>query len=164
MVLTCRPTKYFTGWHCLHVDKYSLSFADSGKSFGELALINEDCVRNATIIADETTDLVVVNRALYNRSLKSFQAKEFEERKYFVESNPLFSNWQPKYKKQMAMSLRKEIITFDSPIIRQGATVDGLCFLLRCVNIKRFICGRGIALFGKNNRWSLKLLKSRKSR
>lgn len=44
--------------------------AAAGRSFGELALINADCVRNASIIADETTDLIVVNRALYNRSLK----------------------------------------------------------------------------------------------
>ncbi|XP_060079954.1 uncharacterized protein LOC132559361 [Ylistrum balloti] len=104
---------------------------EPGKSFGELALINADCVRNATIIADETTDLVVVNRDLYDRSLHYFQAKEFEERKSFVEGNPMFSNWQPKYKKQMAMSLRKEKLTFEAPILRQGTQVDGLCFLLR---------------------------------
>ncbi|XP_069128853.1 uncharacterized protein [Argopecten irradians] len=104
---------------------------EPGKSFGELALINADCVRNATIIADETTDLVVVNRELYDRSLHYFQAKEFEERKAFVEGNPMFSNWQPKYKKQMAMSLRKEKLTFEAPILRQGTQVDGLCFLLR---------------------------------
>ncbi|XP_033752366.1 uncharacterized protein LOC117336097 isoform X2 [Pecten maximus] len=103
---------------------------EPGKSFGELALINADCVRNATIIADETTDLVVVNRDLYDRSLHYFQAKEFEERKAFVEGNPMFSNWQPKYKKQMAMSLRKEKLTFEAPILRQGTHVDGLCFLL----------------------------------
>lgn len=42
----------------------------AGRSFGELALINADCVRNASIIADEITDLIVVNRDLYNRSLK----------------------------------------------------------------------------------------------
>ncbi|XP_021347854.1 uncharacterized protein LOC110446855 isoform X2 [Mizuhopecten yessoensis] len=103
---------------------------ESGKSFGELALINADCVRNATIIADETTDLVVVNRELYDRSLHYFQAREFEERKAFVEGNPMFSNWQPKYKKQMSMSLRKEKLTFEVPFLRQGAQVDGLCFLL----------------------------------
>ena len=42
----------------------------AGKSFGELALINADCVRNASIIADEVTDLLIVNRELYSRSLK----------------------------------------------------------------------------------------------
>ena len=46
------------------------SSSAAGRSFGELALINTDCVRNASIIADELTDLIVVNRDLYNRSLK----------------------------------------------------------------------------------------------
>ena len=43
---------------------------DSGKSFGEIALISEDSVRNATVIADEETDLLVIHRDLFNRSMK----------------------------------------------------------------------------------------------
>lgn len=104
---------------------------DAGRSFGELALINADCIRNATIIADEKTDLVIVNRDLYKRSLHEFQSKDFEERKRFVDSHAMFDNWLPKYKKQMAMSLRREKVLFDSTIVRQGAPVDGIMFLLR---------------------------------
>ncbi|XP_048730668.1 uncharacterized protein LOC125647883 isoform X2 [Ostrea edulis] len=103
---------------------------DAGRSFGELALINADCIRNATIIADEKTDLVIVNRDLYKRSLHEFQAKDFDERKRFVDSHSMFDNWLPKYKKQMAMSLRREKILFDATIVRQGAPVDGIMFLL----------------------------------
>ena len=44
--------------------------SDAGKAFGELALLNEDSVRNASIIADEETDLLIINRDLFNRSLK----------------------------------------------------------------------------------------------
>ncbi|KAH3887827.1 hypothetical protein DPMN_011849 [Dreissena polymorpha] len=102
----------------------------AGRSFGELALINADCVRNASIIADETTDLIVVNRDLYNRSLKAFQEKEFNEKKRFVEEFPLFRGWQTKYRKQLAMSLRKEKANFDGIIIKQGCPTDGICFLL----------------------------------
>ena len=104
---------------------------DAGRSFGELALINTDCIRNATIIADEKTDLVIVNRDLYKRSLHEFQSKDFEDRKRFVDSHAMFDNWLPKYKKQMAMSLRREKVFFDSTIVRQGAPVDGIMFLLR---------------------------------
>ncbi|XP_052066701.1 uncharacterized protein LOC127706242 [Mytilus californianus] len=103
---------------------------ECGKSFGELALINADCVRNATIIADETTDLIVIGRDLYNRCIKSFHAKEFAERKQFVESNPIFDKWHPKYKKQMAMSLKKEKFHFESVIIKQGTRFDGLRFII----------------------------------
>ncbi|XP_052798418.1 uncharacterized protein LOC128230299 isoform X2 [Mya arenaria] len=102
----------------------------AGRSFGELALINTDCVRNASIIADETTDLIVVNRDLYNRSLKAFQEKEFNEKKRFVEEYPLFRNWQARYRRQLAMSLRKEKLTFDGILTKQGAPLDGICFLL----------------------------------
>lgn len=102
----------------------------AGKSFGELALINADCVRNASIIADETTDLLIVNRELYSRSLKAFQEKEFNEKKTFVEEYPLFKGWQTRYKKQLAMSLRKEKVNFDGIVVKQGCPVDGICFLL----------------------------------
>lgn len=43
---------------------------EAGKSFGEVALIRDDSVRNATVIADEDTDLLVISRDLFNRSMK----------------------------------------------------------------------------------------------
>ncbi|KAL3842639.1 hypothetical protein ACJMK2_020630 [Sinanodonta woodiana] len=103
---------------------------DAGRSFGELALINADCIRNASIIVDEMLDLLVVNRELYNGTLKAFQTREYEEKKRFVEEYPLFSGWQPRYKKQLAMSLRKQKLNFDGILVKQGCPADGLCFLL----------------------------------
>ncbi len=38
-----------------------------GTVFGEVALINPDCVRTASIVADEKLDLVVIDRELYKR-------------------------------------------------------------------------------------------------
>ena len=78
---------------------WQINILEAGKSFGELALISKECIRNASIITEETTDLLVVNRVLYNRSLRAAQAAEFEERTKFVQDNPLFRYWQPKYKK-----------------------------------------------------------------
>jgi CRP-like cAMP-binding protein len=43
---------------------------EGGKSFGEIALISQDSIRNASVVADETSDLLVIHRDLYNRSLK----------------------------------------------------------------------------------------------
>ncbi|XP_064601097.1 uncharacterized protein LOC135467261 [Liolophura sinensis] len=103
---------------------------EAGKSFGELALINKDCVRNASIITDVSTDLLVVDRTLYNRSLHAYQAQEFAQRSQFTTQYPLFSNWQPRYKKQMAMSLRKDTIPYESTIVRQGDPVENIYFLL----------------------------------
>ena len=45
-------------------------FKESGRSFGEIALIRDSSIRNASIIADEITDLLVVHRDLYNQTLK----------------------------------------------------------------------------------------------
>ena len=45
-------------------------FAESGKCFGELALINENSIRNATIIADEDCVFMLIPRSLYNDTLK----------------------------------------------------------------------------------------------
>ncbi|KAK3760373.1 hypothetical protein RRG08_029405 [Elysia crispata] len=104
---------------------------DAGKSFGELALINADCVRNATIISDEPTDLLSVDRDLYNRSLRAFQAQEFAERKDFVAGFGMFQNWVPRYKKMMAFSLKKKVLKFEDTIVKQGTPVDGIYFIIR---------------------------------
>ncbi|CAG5121411.1 unnamed protein product, partial [Candidula unifasciata] len=104
---------------------------DAGKSFGELALINADCVRNATIIADETTDLLCVDRDLYNRSLRAFQAQEFEQRKEFVRHFRMFQNWAPRYKKMMTFSLKKQTLKFEDTIVKQGSPVDGIYFIIK---------------------------------
>ncbi|XP_041367196.1 uncharacterized protein LOC121381874 isoform X2 [Gigantopelta aegis] len=102
----------------------------AGKSFGELALIRTDSVRNATIIANELTHLLVVNRDLYNRSLLTYQAHEYEKKKTFVDNYPLFQHWQPKYKKMMAMSLVKSNLKFEDVIIKQTNPVEGLYFVI----------------------------------
>ena len=44
--------------------------SDAGKAFGEIALMNEDSVRTASIISDEDCDLMVINRTVYNATLK----------------------------------------------------------------------------------------------
>ena len=42
----------------------------AGKSFGELALIQEDCVRNASVVSDDFCELLVLSRNVYNSTLK----------------------------------------------------------------------------------------------
>ena len=68
----------------------SLLFADEGQTFGELALIHSDCVRTASIVADERTDLVVISRDLYNRSVSKVIAREYAEKMKFIENAPVF--------------------------------------------------------------------------
>ncbi|ESP05077.1 hypothetical protein LOTGIDRAFT_227784 [Lottia gigantea] len=118
--------------HPLDRSKYGnyLGKIEAGKSFGELALISNDCVRNASIISTEVTDLLIVRKDLYNRSLRFHQAQAFEEKQKFVNSLPLFHSWQSRYKNMMAMSLKKEILKFEDVVVKQGAPVDGLIFIV----------------------------------
>ncbi|XP_061171730.1 uncharacterized protein LOC133181212 isoform X2 [Saccostrea echinata] len=97
-----------------------------GNTVGEIALIKDDCVRTASVVVDEDTDLMVVDRTLYNRSVRDVLEKEFHDKTYFVDTNPLFSYWSPKLKKSLAISLKREIHFYGSPIVRQGQPVGNL--------------------------------------
>lgn len=106
-------------------------YSGAGDPFGEVALVSEDCVRTASIIAEDTTDLVVVDRALYNRSVRDVLAQEFEEKTNFITGTPLFSNWAPKYRKQLAMAMYKETFPYESWLVKQGENVDNIYFIIR---------------------------------
>ncbi|XP_071961078.1 uncharacterized protein [Antedon mediterranea] len=102
----------------------------AGKSFGELALVQADNVRSASILSDLSTDLIVVNRDLYNRCLKTAQEMQFKEKKDFVASCSLFSNWTPRQRKIMAMSFTKTRYDYGNTIVKQGEPVRGIFFVL----------------------------------
>ncbi|XP_060602168.1 uncharacterized protein LOC132755327 isoform X2 [Ruditapes philippinarum] len=109
--------------------KFIIHF-DAGKSFGEIALISEDSVRNATVIADEETDLMLIHRDLFNRSMKAQQEKEYEEKKSFIDNCRLFGDWTPKFKHLLEMSIRKEVYPYGTQIMRQGDPAGGLFFIV----------------------------------
>ncbi|XP_052224591.1 uncharacterized protein LOC127840150 [Dreissena polymorpha] len=102
----------------------------SGFPFGEVALVSDDAVRTATIIAEEETDLLVVDRALYNRAVRDVLAAEFEEKQFFIKHNDMFSSWIPKYRKQLAMAMYKETFPYESVLVRQGDTVQNIYFIV----------------------------------
>ncbi|CAH1788853.1 unnamed protein product [Owenia fusiformis] len=108
--------------------KFVIKF-DVGRSFGEIALISEDAKRNATIVADEETDFLVINRDLYNSTLKASQEQEYAERESFVQTHPFFAKWSNKFKKLLEMSIVKENYSYDTPIVKQGDPFNGLYFL-----------------------------------
>jgi hypothetical protein len=67
----------------LFIVKYiKIYYLGAGEGFGEYALISSDS-RSASIIADEITDLMVVNKQLYARltKLAYFFLLEYKNRK-----------------------------------------------------------------------------------
>ncbi|VDI54003.1 Hypothetical predicted protein [Mytilus galloprovincialis] len=101
-----------------------------GVPFGEVALMSDDCIRTASIISEEKTDLLMVDRALYNRAVKDVLAREFEEKAAFIKDSPLFSTWAPRYKKQLAMALYKESFPYESALVRQGDPLTNIYFII----------------------------------
>ncbi|XP_052784819.1 uncharacterized protein LOC128220453 isoform X2 [Mya arenaria] len=104
--------------------------AGEGKSFGEVALLKEDCIRTATVVADNETDLVVIDRALYNRSVRDVLEREYTQKNEFVDTNLLFKNWPARQKKLLVVALKKETAKYGSQVIRQGGPADHMYFLL----------------------------------
>ncbi|XP_076464268.1 uncharacterized protein LOC143296303 [Babylonia areolata] len=107
-----------------------IMFYEAGTSFGEIALMSDEATRNASIIADEDTDLLVIDRALFNRSVKAKEEAAFQERVQFIQRNALFGSWTEKPRRLLEMSLRKEVHPFGSIIMRQGQPAHGLVFIL----------------------------------
>ncbi|KAK3596919.1 hypothetical protein CHS0354_031697 [Potamilus streckersoni] len=101
-----------------------------GHTVGEIALIKEECLRTASVVADTETDLVVIDRKLYNRSVQDVLEREYNLKVKFVEENPLFQNWPPKQKRQLIISLKFETLKYGVPLTRQGFPVNSLFFLL----------------------------------
>lgn len=101
-----------------------------GEPFGDVALLSEDCIRTASVISDEVTDLLVVDRSLYNRSVRDVLAREFERKKTFIENHPLFSNWAPKYRTQLAMAMYQETLPYEGMLVKQGEPLSNIYFIL----------------------------------
>ncbi|XP_059158637.1 uncharacterized protein LOC131942733 [Physella acuta] len=112
-----------------HFGKFIMHFV-AGQGFGEIALLRDNCVRNATIIADTACDLLVVQKKLFDTCIKASQLAEYQEKKRFVESSNIFRGWSPKFRNLLEMSLIKEHHPYGSVIVQQGAPVRGLIFVI----------------------------------
>ncbi|XP_022096356.1 uncharacterized protein LOC110982329 [Acanthaster planci] len=102
-----------------------------GSSFGELALIDSGSVRKASVVANEPSDFIVVDRDLYSRSLKFAQKRDLEEKTDFVNDHPLFKAWKSRHKSVLAMSLTRKRALFGNRLAQQGCPVSGVLFVLR---------------------------------
>eukprot|EP00106_Octopus_bimaculoides_P003675 XP_014771117.1 PREDICTED: uncharacterized protein LOC106869764 [Octopus bimaculoides] len=101
-----------------------------GDPFGEVALLSTDSIRTATVIADEITDLMVVSKALYERSVKDVLTWEFQQKIAFICAHPLFWGWSHKYRHQLAMAVYKIVLSYDEILIRQREPVTCIYFVL----------------------------------
>ena len=102
-----------------------------GQAFGELALLSEDCIRTASVLADQTVELISINRDLYNRSVARVVRAEYEEKLNYIEDNPLFRAWSTRWKKHLAAAFMKCTYRYDDHITKQGDPALRMHFILR---------------------------------
>jgi len=78
-------------------------FAEPGAAFGEVALLSDNGSRSATIVADEPSDLVVIDRALYARCVQVLKSK--------FSRNLLAVKYRRKFLPKNSMKFREICIT-----------------------------------------------------
>ena len=83
--------------------------------------------------SDVQTELIVIDRALYKRSVESVLKKQFEEKQNFINNCKFFQGWSLRYKKQLAMALQRDTLPYDSLLTKQGEPFNAIYFILRFV-------------------------------
>ncbi|CAF0826170.1 unnamed protein product [Rotaria sp. Silwood1] len=99
-----------------------------GFDFGERALVTNE-PRSATVMTITPTDLLVVDREVFNRTLKAAHEKELQEKTEFINRCPLFSSWSPRLKRLVSLSLERGRFSYDSALYKQGARADAVYFI-----------------------------------
>ena len=99
-----------------------------GEGFGEVALVSED-TRSASIIADEVTDLILVNKTLYSRCLQVPTLRRLQEKQGFINNSQFFGSWTIKMKKLLSLCLERDFVPYDSYLTKQGELADRIFFI-----------------------------------
>ncbi|CAF3379761.1 unnamed protein product [Rotaria socialis] len=99
-----------------------------GFDFGERALITNE-PRSATVMTTIATDLLVVDREVFSRTLKSAHEKELQEKTEFINRCPLFSSWSARLKRLVSLSLERGRFAYDSMLYKQGTYADAVYFI-----------------------------------
>ncbi|XP_068717841.1 uncharacterized protein [Montipora capricornis] len=102
----------------------------SGRSFGEMVLMSGQKERNATVIADEVTELIIVNRGLYEQSFQAY-GLEWKEKSSFALAYPLFLSWPQALKGLLIENLKMHKINFGNRIVEQGHPCNSVFFIAK---------------------------------
>ncbi|KAI8845400.1 cyclic nucleotide-binding-like protein [Chytridium lagenaria] len=90
-----------------------------GEGFGDLALV-ADAPRSATIITDERTELIKVEKEDYNRIIKSIHEKQNLEMYSFLRRMPVFSSWTRGSLLSVSMNMQVRKYLYGEVIYREG--------------------------------------------
>lgn len=102
----------------------------SGRSFGEMVVMSEKKERNATVIADELTDLIIINEELYKKSFHVYNL-EWKEKSSFALACPLFLSWPTALKALLIENLKLHKIHFGNRVVEQGHPCNSVYFIAK---------------------------------
>lgn len=102
----------------------------SGRSFGEMVLMSEKKERNATVIADELTELIIINEPLYKKSFQVYNL-EWKEKSTFALVCPLFASWPTALKTLLIENLKMHKIHFGNRVVEQGCPCSSVYFIAK---------------------------------
>ena len=101
-----------------------------GRTFGEVALMQESGVRQASVVVnDAATDLLVINRSLYHRSVERVQRTEAREKMAFVDALGILSHWSTQNLVHLVGALNHVRYSAGDYIYRQGTVADRIYFV-----------------------------------
>ena len=98
-------------------------------SFGEMFMTLDYQGRyNSTIIAEELTQVLLIDKELYLRSF-GLHKLEWQRKMQFVNQPPLFQNLTPAIKNLLMESVKPLEIQFGNRFVKQGSVCNSLYFI-----------------------------------
>jgi CRP-like cAMP-binding protein len=118
----------YSGRVAVYVHDKQVAELNKGKYFGELSLIFGD-KRSATIMAVEPSDLIVLDKDMYDKVIKSLQMDQIANITEFFEFFPLFHDLDRKYLLKIATKVIYKTLPTNTIIIRQGDYSKSIYFI-----------------------------------
>lgn len=109
---------------------HSSFYKGAGRCFGELSVIGRRAERNATVISDEPTILVSIDRDLYSKYVCETFAIEFAHRSSYITMHPLFRGWPSAYRNLLSENLQYRKLKFGERLVRQGENLENVYFII----------------------------------
>ena len=108
-----------------------LGMLAEGGSFGEMIMTSSNHQSyNATIVAEELTFVLLIDKDLYSRSFGAHRL-EWQNKVQFVNQSPLFQNLTPAIKNLLIVNLKPRGIQFGNRFVKQGSACNSLFFVCR---------------------------------
>ncbi|XP_069101581.1 uncharacterized protein [Argopecten irradians] len=108
-----------------------LTKLESLQSFGELPFLSSEFAGEGSVVADEDTELMLVPSSKVYERVQCYEKRELDQKKLFVRTHSFFSKWPEPQQEQIISELTRSYCPLGCTVVRQGAPVDGLHFLIR---------------------------------